>query len=89
MLSEELLMEELENLPSPYSSGEGLSLCLDLLSSVSEVFDAAIASMEEQEMEYEQYHNPSVVLKVRSEVIFPVIGLFDTDMFILNYSKFY
>lgn len=82
-------MEEVENLPVTYLAGEGISLCLELLSSISEVFDAAIASLEGERTEYQEYSNCSSVPEVRSEVIFPVIGLFDSDMFILNYGKFY
>jgi hypothetical protein len=28
-------------------------------------------------------------LAVEGEIIFPLIGMFDTDMFILNYRQFY
>ena len=88
-MKEKFSIEEMETLPEAYLNGEGVSLCLELLSTVCEVFDAAIASLEEERRDCHPFDTHPLTLEIRSEVIIPVIGLFDSDMFILNYGKFY
>ena len=89
-MTEEFFVEELKKLPISELKEEGISLCLELMASIAEVFDAAMASLEEELISGGPFSDHARSREeVRSEVVFPGIALFDSSMFILNYGRFY
>ncbi len=89
--------EYVKTLPVAYF-GEQDDLCLELLSSVygeTDIvpvpveFESAVSDEEDYlSRKYKELVQP-LFLAVAGEIIFPLIGMFDTEMFILNYSRFY
>lgn len=85
-----------KKLPVAFFGEEGMDVCLELLSLVygeSEIAPVPV-NFEADEMEdyLRQKHRDKVeplLLAVEGEIIFPLRGLFDSDMFILNYRQFY
>jgi len=89
-----------KKLPVPaHFEAEGMLVCLELLSSVygeSEISPIPVTSQIDENSEMDDYLTQKykdqvcpLVLAVEGEIIFPLIGMFDSDMFILNYRQFY
>lgn len=85
-----------KRLPIAYFGGEGHEICLELLSLVygeSEITPISCAMQESESDDYlsQKYinHVKPMLLEVEGEIIFPLAGMFDSDMFIINYKKFY
>ena len=86
----------LKKLPVAYFGEEEMTVCLELLSLVygeSEIIPVPITFDEGDEEDYlsQKYKDQvsPLFLAVEGEIIFPLIGMYDSDMFILNYRKFY
>lgn len=89
-----------KKLPVPaHFEGDGMLVCLELLSSVygeTEIVPVPMASEMHQNSEADDYLTQKykdqvcpLLLEVEGEIIFPLVGMFDSDMFILNYRQFY
>ncbi len=85
-----------KKLPVAYFGEEGMSVCLELLSLVygeSEIMPVPVNFEEGDEEDYlsQKYKDQvgPLLLAVEGEIIFPLLGMYDSDMFILNYRKFY
>ncbi len=86
-----------KKLPVAHYGEEGMDVCMELLSLVygeSEITPVAVEfdEMGEEEDYLTQKYRDQVsplFLEVAGEIVFPLPGLFDSDMFILNYRKFY
>jgi thioredoxin-related protein len=86
-----------KKLPVAGCGEEGMEVCMELLSLVygeSEITPIAVDLEEKGDEEdyltqkYRDQVSP-LFLEVSGEIVFPLPGLFDSDMFILNYRKFY
>jgi hypothetical protein len=85
-----------KKLPVAYFGEEEMDVCLELLSLVygeSEITPVPINIEGNEEEDYlsGKYRNQvePLMLAVEGEIIFPLKGMFDSDMFILNYRQFY
>lgn len=85
-----------KKLPVAYFGGEEMEVCLELLSLVygeSEIIPVPVEFEEGAEEDYlsQKYKDQvkPLLLAVEGEIIFPLIGMYDCDMFILNYRQFY
>ncbi len=89
-------MGNAKKLPVAYFGGEEMSVCLELLSLIygeSEITPVPINIEDSDEEDYlsRKYKDQvqPLLLAVEGEIIFPLLGMYDSDMFILNYRQFY
>ena len=75
---------------------EHLLVCLELLSVIYAESSILPVSVQERDLDSEDYLSQKYLdvmeplkLEVKGEFIFPLMGLFDSKMFVLNYQKFY
>jgi hypothetical protein len=86
-----------KKLPMAHSDREDVQAYLELLSIVyaeSSIQPVSVHVSESDDFEDYLTHKyaevvKSLFLEVKGEVIFPLIGLYDTGMFALNYRQFY
>ena len=86
-----------KKLPVAYFGEEEMSVCLELLTLIygeSEITPVPVdfeGKGDEEDYLSQKYKDQvsPLFLAVEGEIIFPLPGLFDSDMFILNYRQFY
>jgi hypothetical protein len=85
-----------KKLPVAYTGDINEIICLALLAVVYEESSILPVSIDVQESEAEDYLSQKyidqfkpLVLEAFSEIVFPAIRMYDSEMFILNYQKFY
>ncbi len=85
-----------KRLPVAYFAEGEMNVCLELLRSVygeSEIMPVPLLLETDESDDYlsRKYRNhvEPLLLEVEGEVIFPPTEMFDSDMFILNYRRFY
>jgi len=84
-----------KKLPIAHSDWDLIEPYLALLSLVYEESSIIPISLEERELESQDYLTRKymdlvtpMILEVKGEVVFP-LGLYDSEMIVLNYRKFY
>jgi|GEM_PF-3089811 len=95
-MKKQILMGNGKKLPVAYFGEEEMNVCFELLSLVYGETEITPVHLELQDAETDDYLSQKyrdqvepLLLAVEGEVIFPLTGMFDSDMFILNYRKFY
>lgn len=85
-----------KKLPVSGFEHEQFLVCLELLSVIYAESSILPVSLEERDPDSEDYLSQKyldvmepMMLEIKGEFIFPVMGLFDSKMFVLNYQKFY
>lgn len=88
--------ERTKKLPVTLEGDINELLCLELLAVLYEDSSILPVIVDVEPSEDEDYLSQKyldqvtpLVLETRCEIVFPVIRLYDTEMFVLNYQKFY
>ncbi len=88
--------QKIKKLPVSFVEDANIILCLELLSVIYEESCILPVTIDVGPSDDDDYLSQKyldqvtlLVLEVQKEIVFPLIRLYDSEMFVLNYQKFY